>query len=188
MIIDSCKAVFSSAGIDYADNNLVTAVLTYFKQVICASTSVVFINHDGREKGAAAGAKAWKEIPSVVHQIKRPDEKKNDGVKSFREWTCVKNRLGTERQFHYRLDDGLLAVTQATEVVGNCIDELVRCLRDSPEGQLHLNDFRQRLAPAFSLGTIKNTLTSAVNGSRPRLKRVPNRRGFYRLNNVEPCG
>jgi hypothetical protein len=41
VIIDSCKAVFSSAGIDYADNNLVTAVLTYFKQVICASTSVI---------------------------------------------------------------------------------------------------------------------------------------------------
>lgn len=188
VIIDSCKAVFSSAGIDYADNNLVTAVLTYFKQVICASTSVIFINHDGREKGAAAGAKAWKEIPSIVHQIKRPDEKKNEGVKSFREWTCVKNRLGTERQFYYRLDDGLLAVTQATDVVGNCIDEIVRCLRDSPEGQLHLNDFCQRLSPMFSLGTIKNTLTSAVNGSRPRLRRVPNRRGFYRLINVEPCG
>ena len=69
VIIDSCKAVFSSAGIDYVDNNLVTAVLTYFKQVICASTSVVFINHDGREKGAAAGAKAWKVIPSIVHQL-----------------------------------------------------------------------------------------------------------------------
>jgi hypothetical protein len=181
VIIDSCKAVFSSAGIDYADNSLVTAILTYFKQVICVSTSVIFINHDGKEKGAAAGAKAWKEIPSIVHQIKRPDEKKNEGAKSFREWACVKNRRGTERQFHYRLDDGLLAVTQATEVVGNCIDEIVKCLHDSPAGELHLNDFRQRLTPSFSLGTIKNTLTNGVNGSQPRLKRVPNKRGFYRL-------
>lgn len=181
VIIDSCKAVFSGAGIDYADNGLVTAVLTYFKQVICESTSVIFINHDGREKGAAAGAKAWKEIPSIVHQIKRPDEKKNEGAKSFREWSCVKNRRGTERQFYYRLDDGVLAVTQATEVVGNCIDEIVNCLRGSPGGELHLNDFRQRLTPAFSLGTIKNTLTNGVNGSKPRLKRVPNKRGFYRL-------
>lgn len=181
VIIDSCKAVFSSAGIDYADNNLVTAVLTYFKQVICASTSVIFINHDGRDKGAAAGAKAWKEIPSIVHQIKRPDERKNEGAKTFREWTCVKNRRGTERQFHYRLDDGVLAVTQATEVVGNCIDEIIKCLHDSPAGELHLNDFRQQLTPAFSLGTIKNTLTNGVNGSKPRLKRVPNKRGFYRL-------
>jgi hypothetical protein len=181
VIIDSCKAVFSSAGTDYADNNLVTAILTYFKQVVCASASVIFINHDGRDKGAAAGAKAWKEIPSIVHQIKRPDEKKNEGIKSFREWACVKNRRGTERQFHYRLDDGVLAVTQATEVVGNCIDEIVKCLRESPVGELHLNDFRQRLTPAFSLGTIKNTLTNGVNGSQPRLKRVPNKRGFYRL-------
>jgi hypothetical protein len=185
VIIDSCKAVFSGAGIDYADNGLVTAVLTYFKQVICASASVIFINHDGREKGAAAGAKAWKEIPSIVHQIKRPDEKKNEGSKSFREWTCVKNRLGTERQFHYRLDDGTLAVTQATEVVGNCIDQIVKCLNESHSGELCLNDFRQRLTPTFSLGTIKNTLTNAVNGSRPCLKRVPNKRGFYRLTSVE---
>lgn len=181
VIIDSCKAVFSSAGIDYADNNLVTAVLTYFKQVICTSTSVVFINHDGREKGAAAGAKAWKEIPSIVHQIKRPDEKKNEGAKAFREWTCVKNRLGTERQFHYTLTDGVLAVTHATEVVGSCIDQIIQCLRESPNGELSLNDFRQRLTPAFSLGTIKNTLTNAVNSGKPRLKRVPFKKGLYRL-------
>jgi hypothetical protein len=181
VIIDSCKAVFTGAGIEYADNNLVTAVLTYFKQVICVSTSVIFINHDGREKGATAGAKAWKEIPSIVHQIKRPDEKQGEGSKSFREWTCVKNRLGGERQFHYRLEDGALAVTQATEVVGNCIDQIVKCLNESAAGELCLNDLRQRLTPAFSLGTIKNTLTNAVNGSKPRLKRVLNKRGFYRL-------
>jgi len=182
VIIDSAKAVFSSIGIDYSDNNLVTAVLTYFKQVICASTSVIFINHDGRDKGAAAGAKAWKEIPSIVHQIKRPDDKNNEGAKSFREWTCVKNRLGGERQFHYLLADGVLVVTQATEVIGSCIDEVLRCFHDSSAGEMSLNDFRQRLAPPFSLGTIKNTLTNAVNCSKPLLKRVPGKRGHDRLN------
>ena len=182
VIIDSAKAVFSSAGIDYSDNNLVTAVLTYFKQVICASTSVIFINHDGRDKGAAAGAKAWKEIPSIVHQIKRPDDKKNEGAKSFREWTCVKNRLGGERQFHYLLADGVLAVTQATEIIGTCTNEILRCFNGSSAGEMSLNDFRQRLTPSFSLGTIKNTLTNAVNCSKPLLKRVPGKRGYYRLN------
>lgn len=182
VIIDSAKAVCSGAGIDYGDNNVVTAVLTYLKQVLCATTSVIIINHDGRDKGAAAGAKAWKEIPSIVHQIKRPDEKKHEGARSFREWTCVKNRLGSERQFHYFLSEGALAVTHATEVFGNCIDEIIRCLRDSEAGELSLQDFCKLLCPAFQKGTIKNTLTNAVNGSRPRLKRVPNKRGFYRLN------
>ena len=182
VIIDSAKAVFSSAGIEYSDNNLVTAVLTYFKQVICASASVIFINHDGRDKGAAAGAKAWKEIPSIVHQIKRPDDKKNEGAKSFREWACVKNRLGGERQFHYLLTDGALAVAQATEIIGSCIDEILRCLKESSSGEMSLNEFRQRLTPAFSLGTIKNTLTNAVNCSKPLLKRVSGKRGCYRLN------
>lgn len=182
VIIDSAKAVCSGAGIDYGDNNVVTAVLTYLKQVLCATTSVIIINHDGRDKGAAAGAKAWKEIPSIVHQIKRPDEKKHEGARSFREWTCVKNRLGSERQFHYFLSEGTLAVTHATEVFGNCIDEIIRCLKDSDTGELSLQDFGKLLCPAFQKGTIKNTLTNAVNGSSPRLKRVPNKRGFYRLN------
>ena len=182
VIIDSCKAVFSNAGIDYADNNLVTAVLTFFKQVICVNTSVLFINHDGREKGAAAGAKAWKEIPSLVHQIKRPDDKANEGASSFREWRCVKNRLGGERQFHYVLVDGVLAVTHATEVVGICIDEIIRCLNESPSGELCLNDFRRLLGASFKFGTIKNSLTDGVKGSKPPLKRVRSKRGYYRLN------
>ena len=78
VLIDSCKAVCSGAGLDYQQNPLVTSLLTYFKEVICPHTAVVWLNHDGTAKGANAGAKAWKEIPSMVHSIIR--EEKKDGT------------------------------------------------------------------------------------------------------------
>ncbi len=51
VLIDSCKAVCSGAGLDYTSNQLVTALLTYFKEVICPHTAVVWLNHDGTARG-----------------------------------------------------------------------------------------------------------------------------------------
>jgi energy-coupling factor transporter ATP-binding protein EcfA2 len=181
VINDSCKAVCSGAGIDYADNKVVTAILTHFKEVICPLTSVVFINHDGTTKDANAGAKAWKEIPSVVHQIKRPDKEKNDGTKPFREWSCMKNRLGAEWHIQYKYEDGVLQPVQATEIIGTCIEEIIQILQVADHYTLSLNAIVRQLGGNFANGTIKNTLTTAVKKKGARIERIPGGEGYYRL-------
>jgi len=183
VFIDSCKAVCSGAGIEYSDNKSVTAILTYVKEVICPHTSVVFLNHDGTSKDASAGAKAWREIPSLVHMIQRPDPEKHDGAKSFRQWKCVKNRLGTEWEIQFKYEDGQLLPMQATESIGTCLIEIIQALQGADSHSLSLNEIAQKLSPNFTLGTIKNQLTSAVKTKHPLIERIPGRKGYYRLKN-----
>ena len=181
VFIDSCKAVCSGAGIEYSDNKSVTAILTHLKEVICPHTSVVLLNHDGTSKDASSGAKAWKEIPSLVHMIQRPDPDKHDGAKSFRQWKCVKSRLGTEWEIHFKYEDGQLLPMQATECIGTCLNEIIQLLQGSDSRSLHLNDIVKKLSPRFSVGTIKNQLSSAVKTRYPVIERIPGKKGFYRL-------
>jgi hypothetical protein len=181
VFIDSCKAVCSSAGIEYSDNKSVTAILTHLKEVICPHTSVVLLNHDGTSKDASSGAKAWKEIPSLVHMIQRPDPDKHDGAKSFRQWKCVKSRLGTEWEIHFKYEDGQLLPMQATESFGTCLNEIIQLLQGADSRSLHLNDIVKKLSPRFSVGTIKNQLSSAVKTKHPVIERIPGKKGFYRL-------
>jgi hypothetical protein len=181
VFIDSCKAVCSGAGIEYSDNKSVTAMLTHLKEVICPHTSVVLLNHDGTLKDASSGAKAWKEIPSLVHMIQRPDPDKHDGAKSFRQWKCVKSRLGTEWEIHFKYEDGQLLPMPATECIGTCLNEIIQVLQGADLHSLHLNDIVKKLSPRFSVGTIKNQLSSAVKTKRSVIERIPGKKGFYRL-------
>ena len=184
VFIDSCKAVCSGAGIEYSDNKSVTAILTHVKEVICPHTSVIFLNHDGTSKDSSSGAKAWREIPSLVHMIQRPDPDKHNGAKSFRQWKCVKSRLGTEWEIHFKYEHRQLLPMQATESIGTCINEIIQILQVSDSNSLHLNEIIKKLSPAFSAGTIKNQLTSAVKTKHPVIERILGKKGYYRLKNL----
>ena len=168
VVIDSCKAVCSGADLDYTNNQLVTSLLTYFKEVICPHAAVIFLNHDGTGKGASAGAKAWKEIPSIVHCISR--EKEPDGIEinSRRQWTVTKSRVGAERRFHYQLNNGLIELCPNQEVIGNCLDQVIETLTNAWKNngveimkkQEIISILCKRGGP--SKKTVENTLSNAI--------------------------
>jgi len=177
VVIDSCKAVCSGADLDYTNNQLVTSLLTYFKEVICPHAAVIFLNHDGTQRGACAGAKAWKEIPSVVHCISR--EKAPDGtdIDSRRQWTVTKSRLGPGRRFYYQLDKGLFELCPNQEVHGNCLDQVIEELSNAwicnGKGYMTkkelISAICKRGGPAEK--TLNNTLTEATKGRSPKICR-----------------
>lgn len=188
VLIDSCKAVCKpSSGLDYTNNQMVTSLLTYFKEVICPHTAVVWLNHDGTANGAHAGAKAWKEIPSMVHRIRR--EEKKDGAKANnrRRWDVTKSRMGPTREFYYQLSNGSLEVCQEQEVVGNCLGQVVEALTNAWNLQgresLSRSDLQERICMAGgpSIKTLDNTLSSATRAKHPEICRVSGRRGYYKL-------
>ena len=185
VLIDSCKAVCSGAGLDYANNQLVTALLTYFKEVICPHTAVVWLNHDGVAKGAHAGAKAWKEIPSMVHSIIREENKDGSFVNSRRLWRVTKSRMGICREFYYELNQGELKLCPNQEKVGNCLARVVDVLAGALEleGQESLSkaDLTERICKhgGPSRKTLDNTLSTATRAKHPEVCRAG--RGRYKL-------
>ena len=185
VLIDSCKAVCSGAGIDYTNNQLVTSLLTYFKEVICPNAAVVWLNHDGVAKGAHAGAKAWKEIPSMVHSIIREEQKDGSFVNSRRQWRVTKSRMGTSRDFYYELDQGELKLCPNQEKVGNCLDRVVDVLKGAlqlqEETSLSKSDLIERICKWHgpSKKTLDNTLASATRAKHPVITRAG--RGRYAL-------
>ena len=185
VLIDSCKAVCSGAGLDYTNNQLVTALLTYFKEVICPHTAVVWLNHDGVAKGAHAGAKAWKEIPSMVHSIIREENKDGSPVNNRRLWRVGKSRMGATREFYYELNQGELKLCSNQEKVGNCLARVVDVLMGAwqLEGHQSLSrsDLYERICMAGgpSRKTLDNTLSTATRARHPEVCRAA--RGRYKL-------
>ena len=185
VLIDSCKAVCSGAGLDYTNNQLVTSLLTYFKEVICPHTAVVWLNHDGVVKGAPAGAKAFKEIPSMVHSIIREEQKDGTIVDSRRQWRVMKSRMGGTRDFIYELNLGVLQLCQFQEKVGNCLDRVVDVLKGAwqlqSEASLSKSDLAERICRTLgpSRKTLDNTLASATRAKHPVITRAG--RGRYAL-------
>ena len=186
VLIDSAKAVCSQADpvLSYADNESVSAMLTFVKTVICRYAAVVWISHDGTEKGSHAGAKAWAEVPSVVHRIERQPEKQSQPA---RLWTVVKNRMGPERQFTYTLNpDGVLEVCQGVEVVRDARQAILTVLTEAV-GRGHSSLSRQGLLDEigqrfrFSKGTIDNSLSQMARAKHPDICRVKSPRGHYKL-------
>jgi hypothetical protein len=185
VLIDSCKAVCSGAGLDYTNNQLVTALLTYFKEVICPHTAVVWLNHDGTARGAHAGAKAWKEIPSMVHSIIREQKKDGSLVNNRRLWRVVKSRMGPTREFYYELSQGELKLCPNQEKVGNClarvVDVLMRALQEEGRQSLTKSELIDRICTAggASRKTLNNTLSTATRARHPEVCRAD--RGRYKL-------
>jgi hypothetical protein len=187
VMIDSCKAVCSGAGLDYTNNLMVTSLLTYFKEVICPHAAVVFLNHDGTARGATAGAKAWKEIPSVVHRITQEEQKDGTKINNRRHWDVTKSRMGPGRQFFYQLSNGTLELCADQEKVGNClalvVDALCNALRMQGLDSLSRTDLQGRicLAGGPSPKTLDNTLSTATRARHPEICKVSSRRGHYKL-------
>ena len=185
VLIDSCKAVCSGAGLDYTNNQLVTALLTYFKEVICPHAAVVWLNHDGTARGANAGAKAWKEIPSMVHSIIRDENKDGFHFNDRRLWRVVKSRMGPTREFHYELYQGELRLCPNEERVGNCLARVVDVLMGAMqlEGLASLTkaELVERICMAGgpSRKTLDNSLTTATRAKHPEVCRAG--RGHYKL-------
>ena len=177
VLIDSCKAVCSGAGIDYTDNRGVTSLLTYFKEVICPHAAVVFLNHDGVQKGATAGAKTWKEIPSAVHQISISDSKDSGSRMGARQWKVTKNRIGNYREISYQLRDGTLQLCTGTEKISNCMDRIIKILSDA--FMLHGNevlskrDLVERICRhgGPSRKSLENSLCTETRSKHPRIVR-----------------
>ena len=203
VLIDSCKAVTSKADLNYCDNGQVTALLTFFKEVLCQHCAVVWINHDGTGGGEAAGAKAWKEVPSAVHSIEMVPEGMDDGSATnagthkgkpvrfstrLRSWKVRKCRQGTAREFMYRIDEetGCLAVCHTVEVIKDCraaIVDVLAIAMNNGKASLHSRAIVEELQAKFkySQGTIRNGLTRVTGGKWPEVVRVPSLRGHYRL-------
>jgi archaellum biogenesis ATPase FlaH len=174
VLIDSCKAVTTKADLEYTSNPQVTALLTFFQEVLCEHCSVVWLNHDGTGKGIHAGAKAWREIPSMVHSIERfyPDAgkdgqggKASDGLRC---WTVRKCRMGAVREFHYELnpDTGRpqLTAAHAHLVVGDCSELVLQLLEQAHQegvGSMQLGELVDAgLSRKYGSKTVKNTLSN----------------------------
>jgi hypothetical protein len=206
VIIDSCKAATSRADLNYCDNGQVTALLTFVKEVICRHTAVLWLNHDGTGSGEAAGAKAWKEIPSIVHGIQMVIEGGDDdgfegppdksaGKKRIstwrRTWIVRKCRQGTAREFNYQIDEdtGRLAVTAMTEVIRDVRHGVGKLLWEALQGgkpSLHRREIIAQLGKAkgYSSGSVANSLTRASGGRRPMVTRVGSMPGHWKLTPV----
>ncbi|MFM7314554.1 MAG: AAA family ATPase [Cyanobium sp.] len=199
VLIDSCKAVTSKADLNYCDNGQVTALLTFCKEVLCRHCSVVWINHEGTGGAEAAGAKAWKEVPSIVHSIELvPVGMEEDGAcrktrntrmsTQLRSWRVRKCRQGTAREFHYQVDEntGRLVVSAAVEVKRDCrahITEVLAAALLNGRASLSRKAICEELFTRFgySRGTVANSLTRITGGRNPEVLRVGSLPGHYRL-------
>lgn len=174
VLIDSCKAVTTKADLEYTLNSPITALLTFFQEVLCEHCAVVWLNHDGTGKGIHAGAKAWREIPSMVHSIERfyPDGGKDDqsgkASDGLRCWTVRKCRMGAVREFHYELDaeTGRPKLTAAHShlVVGDCSELVMQLLEEACKAgkeSMQLGELTDAcLARKYGSKTVRNTLSN----------------------------
>ena len=183
VVLDSCKAICRGTEVDYASNHSVTALLTYLKDVIAPHTSLLLLNHDGTARNATAGAKAWKEIPSVVHQLEI-EELNGQMVHERRLWQLRKSRLGPMREFRYQLVDGEPVLCDGEETFGNCHDRLIEVLKSAHNnGEVHLRRreliTRVQLLARVAEKTIDNALVTATRAKHPEICRAG--RGRYKL-------
>ena len=197
VVIDSCKAITAKAGLSYTDNGQVAALLTFIKEVICRHCSVVLLNHDGTARGEAAGAKAWKEIPSAVHCIETVLEaneqasgEQRSGIESrdLRRWVVKKCRVpGVAREFRFFLnhDAGQLEPCPEVERVSDCraaITEVLSQALKNGEPTLARGAIVSRCRDrwGYSQKSVDNSLSQMVAAKHPEVVRAA-RRGHYRL-------
>jgi archaellum biogenesis ATPase FlaH len=182
LIIDSCKSVTAPSDINYCDNKQVGSLLTYFKEVICAHTSVVWLSHDGTQgPDTSSGAKAWKEVPSMVHRLEYDiDPKTKEVAKDYRRWVVQKNRLGRCREFYFEEHSGDVKLRDKQEVFPNCTAAIVEVLMACfLEGQTEVSR-GQIVSSVDATGkTVDNCLSKAVKAKHPEICRC--NRGKYKL-------
>lgn len=193
VILDSVKAITSRADLNYMDNSTVAALLTFFKEVICRHVAVVWINHDGTQNGAHAGAKAWREIPSAVHRIEKPEVDNDKIPEEFRNpsrvkpedrtWHRVKARHGSTEPFAFCFDkqSGSLRTTEGGKNAREAI--LFLLIQQAQRGRqtVSLDELVKGAGDQWGISskTIKNKLTELKEQHPPEV--CSRRRGFYSL-------
>jgi hypothetical protein len=182
VVMDSAKTICAKAGISYLDNDSITALLTFLKETICVHASVMILSHDGTEKGSHSGAKAWAEVPSIVHNIQQiPDAPQE------RLWRVVKNRMGPLRELRYQIgDDGRLEPVAGVEMIQDAGAAVLQVLRDAYANgvtSVSSKDLVAEIGQRFRLApkTVANTLTRMTGASKPEICRVASKRGHYKL-------
>lgn len=182
VVMDSAKTICAKAGILYLDNDSVTALLTFMKETICAHAAVLILSHDGTEKGCHSGAKAWAEVPSIVHHIQQIPDRNQERL-----WRVVKNRMGQLRELRYQLgEDGRLEPVAGVEMIRDASAAVLQVLRDAHGrgvGSVSNKDLVAEIGRRFQLApkTVANTLTRMVGASKPEICRVSSKRGHYKL-------
>jgi hypothetical protein len=164
------------------DNDSVTALLTFMKETICAHASILILSHDGTEKGSHSGAKAWAELPSIVHNIQQIPDRTQERL-----WRVVKNRMGQLRELRYQLgEDGRLEPVAGVEMIRDAGAAVLQVMREAHwagVGSVSSKELVAQIGRRFQFApkTVANTLTRMVGASKPEICRVPSKRGHYKL-------
>jgi RecA/RadA recombinase len=129
--IDSAKSVSAAAGWSYTANESVKALLKFLREGICQpfGCCIDFLSHDGSEKGASSGAKAWAEDPSMVCSLSlsKGENGEPDAVKvEFRKDRAAV--VDARRTLSYRLIDQTVELVPGSEIVGNCEEAIATVL------------------------------------------------------------
>lgn len=184
VVMDSAKSIVAKAGMSYLDNDAVTAFLTFLKETVAAHASVLILSHDGTAHGSHSGAKAWAEVPSMVHTIQATDSP------TERRWRVIKSRLGPCREFSYQIDPdtGDLSLSEGQELIGDAEAAVLTILTEahhrgvSSVGRADLvAEISRRWSGRWAPKTIDNTLGRLVRAKAPAVCRVNRPRGHYRL-------
>ena len=153
------------------------------KIIVCIPTgcTICFINHDGVQEGACAGAKAWME--NMTMRTRLEEVRAEDGSRLATKAIMRKDRVGGQlRSFTYRLGTHTaFELMEDVEIVGRCEEVIAQILF-----QLELEGKRQArtktiVERAANRGipekTVLNTLSACNNGDFFRRKS----RGIYQL-------
>lgn len=184
VVMDSAKSIVAKAGMSYLDNDAVTAFLTFLKETVAAHVSVLILSHDGTSQGSHSGAKAWAEVPSMVHTIQATDSP------TKRCWRVVKSRMGPCREFYYQInpDTGDLTLSDGQELIEDAEAAVLMILTEAHQrGALSVGradlvaQISRRWVDRWAPKTIDNTLGRLVRAKAPTICRVNRPRGHYRL-------
>ena len=189
VIMDSAKAICTKGEIDYTDNKQVTEYMSFLKEVIAPHITVVVLAHDGSRVGRSGGAGSWEEIPSMVISVHRPKNEDGKEDKTKRVLTVHKSRKADERTFFYEIDhSGRLAPCAGTEIIGNVEGLIWKYFLDQSDKGIETGATDEiwkavkTTKPLTTRRTIQNNLSTMSTGKKPRLQRVRNRNGIYKIN------
>jgi len=184
VVMDSAKSIVAKAGMSYLDNDAVTAFLTFLKETVATYASVLILSHDGTTQGSHSGAKAWAEVPSMVHTIQATDSP------TERRWRVVKSRMGPCREFTYKIDPetGELSLSDGQQLIGDAEGAVLAILTEEHRRGVSsvsradlVAEICRRYAGRWAPKTIDNTLGRLVRAKTPAICRVNKPRGHYRL-------
>jgi hypothetical protein len=160
VVIDSLKAVFELAGINFGIGPVGT-LMRLMQALVGRHCSLLWLHHpaggkiSGKGLQAAAGNQNINQIPSAVHQITR----KTTDQGAVNEWSVHKLRGSQSREFAYRLTEDGFSITEG-QITGNARAALLDAIdlreqQSIPSSTIYIH---QEL-PQFNESTIRNNLT-----------------------------